>query len=124
MGSSAGLVLTDPSRVTLDGVTQTVKTAEVTATASGNTQILAAVSGKQIVVMAYEMFSDTALTVKVQDAAGSPIVLAGPWFPAANGGLVNAVYKENDTKGTSNTAINVNTSANGNVYVKIWYLEV
>lgn len=111
-------------QVAINSKKYTVKTATIEATTSGNTQIIAAVAAKQIVVIAHEMFSDTAMTVKVQDAAGSPVVLSGPWYPAANGGIVNGVYKENDTLGTSNTAINVNLSTNGNVNVKIWYVEV
>lgn len=121
MSSTADLMRLD--KVVINGIKYTVKTANVTATTSGNTQIIAAVSGKQITVIAVEMTSDTQLVVKVQDADGTPVVVAGPWYPAARGGLVNSAYKENDTLGTSNTAINVNISANGNVYVKVWYVE-
>ena len=114
----------DLGQVIIDGTVLTVKSAQVTATASGNTQILAAVVTKQIKILAHAMFSDTALTVKVQDAAGSPNVLNGPWYPAANGGIVNSFPKENDQIGDSNVATNVNLSANGNVNVKIVYVEV
>ena len=62
--------------------------------------------------------------VTIQDAAGTPVVIAGPFDVAANGGIVNGNYKESDQEGTVSTAINVNLSAAFNVTVHLWYVEV
>jgi hypothetical protein len=124
MPFTSGITTSDLERTVISGVSYQVKTAEVTATASGNTQILAAVASRQIKVIDSFVSTDTSLTILIQDAAGTPIELYGPFYTAANWGKNNAGYAENDKLGTSNTAINVNLSANGNAYVKIWYVEV
>lgn len=112
----------DLSRIVIDGVGYPVKSAQVTATSSGDTQLIAAVTAKQIKILSWEMFSDTAMTVTLQDASNN--TLAGPWYPAANGGIVNPMLKENDQIGTSGERVDAVLSTNGNVNVKAWYVEV
>ena len=126
MGFAAGGVgVIDISRVLIDDVLYPVKSARVRATASGNTQILAAVSGKRIKILSYNVGPvSAAVTVTFQDAAGTPVVMAGPFDCAANGGTNEGVLKENDELGTSNTATNVNLSGTANVTARIHYVEV
>lgn len=113
------------SRVYIDGSTYTVKSARVRATASGNTQLVAAVTGSKIRPIAWTIGPvSAAVTVTIQDAAGTPVVIAGPFDCAANGGIVNAVYKESDQEGTVSTAINVNLSGVANVTVHFWFVEI
>ena len=123
--AAGGLGIADISQVIIDNVLYTVKSARVRATASGNTQILGAVSGKQIKILSYNVGPvSAAVTVTFQDAAGTPVVMAGPFDCAANGGTNEGVLKENDELGTSNTATNVNLSAASNVTARIHYVEV
>jgi len=122
--TSGGTGVGDIGRVLIDDVLLTVKSARVKATASGNTQIIAAVSSKQIAILAWAIGPvSTAVVVIIQDADGTPVVLAGPFECATNGGTNNSDYKESDQLGTSNTAINVNISTNANVAVHLWYVE-
>ena len=115
--------LIELGRVMIDDVVYEVQTAQVTATASGNTQLLAAILLLRFKILAWTIWSDTELRVKIQDAAGTPVVLVDA-FPAARGGGIDSVYKENDKLSTANTVLNVNLSGAGNVFVKIWYVEV
>ena len=126
MGSSGGLAgVADVGRVVIDGVLYSVKTARVRATASGNTQLIAAVTGSKIRIIAYAVGPvSAAVVVTIQDAAGTPVVMVGPHDCAANGGIVNAVYKDTDQEGTVGTAVNVNLSGAANVTVQVSYVEV
>ena len=113
------------SRVYIDGSVYLVKSARVRATASGNTQIVAAVTGSKIRPLAWTVGpASAAVVVTIQDAAGTPVVLAGPFDCAANGGIVNSTYKESDQEGTVSVAVNVNLSATANCTVHMWFVEV
>ena len=125
MGFAAGGVgVADLGRVLADDVLYTVKSARVNATASGNTQLIAAVAGKKIVLLTWNVGPASAAgTVTIQDAAGTPVVLAGPFYVAANGGTNNPVEKESDQEGTVSLAVNVNLSAIFNCPVSVTYVE-
>ena len=111
-------------RVLIDDTIFVVKSARVKATASGDTQIIAAVAGKQIAILAWTIGPvSAAVVVTIRDADGTPVIMAGPFECATNGGITNSDYKESDQLGTSNTAIDVNLSTNANVPVHLWYVE-
>ena len=119
---SAGLQ--EIGRVLIDDTIFTIKSARVKATASDDTQIIAAVAGKQIALLAWTIGPvSAAVVVTIRDADGTPVVMAGPFECAANGGIANSDYKESDQLGTSNTAINVNLSTTANVPVHLWFVE-
>lgn len=119
-----GVGVADIGRVLIDDVLYTVRSARVEATTSGNTQIIAAVASRQIAILAWAIGPvSIAVTVTIQDADGTPVVLAGPFDCATNGGTNNPDYKESEQIGTSNTAINVNISTNADVPVHLWYVE-
>ena len=122
-GAMAGLV--DLGRVLIDGTLYTVRSARVRATAAGNTQIVAAVADRSIRPIAWAIGPVSAATeVTLQDTAGTPVILVGPFPYAENGGDRNSVYKESDQQGTSGLAVNVNLSVASNVTVHVWYVEV
>ena len=123
--SGPGTGVIDVGRVLIDAVLYTVKSARVRATTSGNTQLVAAVSGISIRPLSYTVGPASAAgVVTIQDAAGTPVVLVGPFDLAANGGIVNSVFKQSDQQGTSGEAINVNLSVSLNVTIQLWYCEV
>lgn len=125
MGYAVGGVgVADLSRVLLDGVLYTIKSARVRATASGNTQLIAGVTGKKIVLLSWNVGpGSAAVVVTIQDAAGTPVVLAGPFDCATTGGTNNSVEKESDQEGTVDLAVNVNLSLAVNVTVSVTYVE-
>ncbi len=118
-------VLAVPStdRVAYQGQVYRVQSARVRATASGNTVLVAAVSGRQIGILSWTVGPvSAAVTVTIQDAAGTPVVLAGPFDCAANGGIV--VGRRAPVLATLSTDVNVNLSAAANVTVMVEYIEV
>lgn len=120
----AGVGVSELGRVLIDGVLYTVKSARVRATASGNTQLIPAVGSYAIRLISYAVGPvSVAVTVTVQDAATTPVVMAGPWDCATNGGIVDSVYKESDQEGTVGQAVNVNLSGIANVTVHVRYIE-
>lgn len=126
MGATAGGVgIADIGRVFIDDVLYPVLSARARATAGGNTQIVAAVGGRKIRPVAWSVGPvSTAVTVTIQDTAGTPVVIAGPFDCATNGGIINGTYKESDQEGTVGLAINVNLSGVSNVTVHLWYVVV
>lgn len=123
--TAGGVGVQDLGRVLIDDVLYTVLSARARATTSGNTQIVAAVTDRRIRPIAWAVGPvSAAVTVIIQDTSGTPVVLAGPFDCAANGGIINGVYKESDQQGAVGNAINVNLSAVANVTVHLWYVEV
>lgn len=59
----------------------------ISAASSGNNTLVAAVSGKQIVVTSFFLIADAAVTAKFQSGAGGTD-LSGAMSFAANGGIV------------------------------------
>ena len=120
-----GVGVPDIGRVLIDDILYSVKSARTTATTSGLTQIVAAVVGKRIKPLAWTIGPvSAAVTVQLEDTAGTPVVVVGPAYCAANGGIANGTYKETDQIGTSGLAININISGNVNSPVHLWYVEV
>lgn len=105
--------------------TATIKTAVINATASGDTQVVAAVAGKKIRLLAYAFVSDTAVTVKFRDNSATPVDLTGPMAVAANGGVSYAGGFDSWVGETAaGQALMINLSANANVGGHITYIEV
>jgi len=108
--------------IELGGSQYTVKTADVLATSSGNTQLIAAPGANLAIrILTWHIWGDTAMTVLIQDAAGTPVVIERG-YPAANGGGVDGKEKLHRIA-TTNTAINLNLSINGNVFCQVTYIE-
>lgn len=103
------------------GVYRTAQRAFVNATASGNTQIVAAQgAGVRIRVLAVNAISLTALTLKFQSnttdiCSGKPVGATGGWIaPQAEAGWFQTAPNE---------ALNVNLSGAGTVGVDIIWIQ-
>lgn len=103
----------------------TLRRARVTATASGNTTVIAAVSGKKFRVRHMALSSDAIVTVQLTDGNGGTVV-AGPYYMATRDS--HSEGNPDESMGifasiTANTALVVNLSATANVSVKVVYEE-
>ena len=108
---TSGVGVMELGRVLIDGTLYTKKSARVNASASGNTQLIPAVPGKKIVLLSWNVGpASAAVTVIIHDASTTPIVLAGPFPVATNGGTNNSVEKESDQESAPGLAVNVNLS--------------
>jgi hypothetical protein len=101
------------------------KTAVIDATASGDTPVVAGVSGRKIRLLSFFFVSSAAVSVKFRDDAGSPKDLTGPMPVAANGGVVSHVTCQGYVGETGRgQALNINLSAASNVGGQVCYVEV
>lgn len=111
-------------KVLYQGQSYEVKHARIEATASGNTTLINAVTGKSLMVLNYAVGPvSAAVVVTIQDAAGSPAILAGPFNCPANGGIAYSNYKTGEPGGAAQD-INVNLSGIADVPVEVNYIEV
>lgn len=69
------------------GVAVPIKYVRINATASGDNVILAAVASKKIRVLGYAFTASAAVAANFQDTQATPVVHAGPFDLAANGGV-------------------------------------
>lgn len=103
------------------GVIRSCSRTFLNATASGNTQIVAAQGGViRVRVLAVNVISATALTIKFQSAttdicSGKPL--------AANGGWIAPYTQAGWFQTTANEALNVNLSGAGTVGVDIIWIQ-
>ena len=97
-----------------------LKFAPIAATASGDNEIVAAVSGKKIRVISFFMISDTAATVKFRSATTD---ISGGLPVSANGG-VSADSSNGLMETVAGAALNLNLSAVINVGGALSYVEV
>lgn len=83
-----------------------VKRAAISAASAGNNTIVAAVSGKEIVVVQFGIVADAAVTVKFQSAAGGTDVTGAMSF-AANGGIAPPYCEVGHFKTASGALLNM-----------------
>ena len=97
----------------------------ITASASGNTEVVAAITGKKIKVIAYELIANGDTNVKFQsstnDISGSTL-----WYLATNSGVAKPVTMINNQpivllQTNSGEALNVNLSASQSVSGSVLY---
>jgi len=98
----------------------TVQYATINATTSGNTQVVGAVSGKRIRVIAYAVIANATVSIKFQsgttDITGSMRVVEGGGIAHAyDGGLFQTAVGQ---------ALNINLSANATVGGYVVYREI
>ena len=104
-----------------EGAVKNIKFAFINATGSGNTALVAAVTGAKIRVVGLSLVTLVANTVKFQSAttdksAGLPL--------AANGGLVLPLNEHGWLETTRGEALNFNQSAATTTGVNVAYVEV
>jgi hypothetical protein len=97
------------------------KYATVVASSSGNTAVVAAVSGKRIVVVAHKILANAAVNVKWQSASTD---ITGLSYLAANGGEVLPYNPAGWFRTTAGEALNINLSGAVAVGGHITYFEV
>ena len=109
------------SLISADGATYEVKRAFVTTAASGNTAVVAAVTGKKIRVLGYTLSAVSANNVKFQRGTTDVI-------PLHYMGATSTVSVPYDGHGHCETAVtealNVNLSAATSVSCLVRYIEV
>jgi hypothetical protein len=81
----------------------------ITASASGNTQVVAAQSGKKILVIAYTLLSNGTVNVKFQSATTD---ISGLKYLIANTGLVCGDLEKGWFETAAGEALNINLSGN------------
>ena len=95
--------------------------AGITATTSGNTQVVAAVSGFKIRVTGQDWGASAAITVKWRSGASTELV-GGGYPVAANGGISRDAQEGRFLFETaSGAALNINLSGNANVGGTVQY---
>lgn len=101
-----------------------VKYVRVNATADGDNVVIAAVAGKAIRVIAYQLTASAAGTVTVQDTAGSPVVFAS-FAMAANGNLsYEGGLQAPAFETASGTGLEISNGAGVDTLGHITYLEI
>lgn len=103
------------------GVVRTVQRAFANATASGNTQVVAAQAGLRVRVLSYAIVCLLAVNVKFQSAT-TDISAALPF--AANGGVVVPYNVQGLFQTASDEALNVNLSLATTVGVNVVWIAV
>jgi len=103
---------------------QRVKFATIAATASGDTEVVAAVSGRKIKVLSFYYVTDAATNIRFRSAtnsiAGSGLLRWG----AADNGIAPGYSPVGYFIGSTGEALNINLSANANVDGGVTYIEV
>lgn len=112
--------------MTMQRILQEPKYAIISASASGNTTIVPAVSGKAIRVLGYTLVTDAAVGVKLAQTGSSNLDLTGVMPLSANGGAA-----PNDGGGgwglmqtSKGHALVLNLNGTANVGGHITYIEV
>ena len=102
-----------------------VRTAPIAATASGYTQLVAAVTAKTVYVLGFLVVSDAAVTIKFTDYDGSTNTdLTGPVPVDAKGGFAAAVTPLSVLQTGAGRALRINLSGTANVGGYVVYAQV
>lgn len=113
-------VLDEQQFKVVQGTSSAVKFAKIEADTTGNTQVVAAVTGKKIRVHGALVIANAAVTVKFQSATTD---ITGPMSLSANGGFAHeSILGMFET--AAGEALNINLSANQSVGGHLSYVEV
>ena len=123
---AAGAAVSPVFGVLQDGAgnAQTISTAIINTAVSGNTLLVAGVSGKKVRVLAYRLQTAGAVNVKFQDT--TPADLSMLWTlgsSTTSGVVVNAPTGSYEFATTANLGLNVNLSGTVQVYGQVQYLQ-
>jgi len=104
-----------------NGTTRTVFRSFADATASGDTEVVAAQgAGIRIRVLAYSFVSDASVTAKFRSATSS---ISSGKPVSANGGVVAAEAPHGWFQTSANQALNINLSGTANVGVDVIWVQ-
>lgn len=113
-------VLDEQQFKVVQGVSASIKFAKIVADTSGATQVVAAVAGKKIRVLAYFVHCNAAVNIKFQSAATD---ITGLAYHAANAGaapeFILGLFET-----AAGEALNINLSASQSVGGHLSYVEV
>lgn len=119
--ATIGGVTLDSTSLQVGGAAVAPKFAAITASASGNTSVVAAVTGKKIRVISVWVVANAAVNVKFQSATTDKTGLA---YLAVNGGFVLPFSPVGHFETASGEALNINLSAAVAVGGSVTYVEV
>lgn len=125
VSQTSAVVSTDDTSAVYNGVgvTLTPKFAKVTASSSGATQVVAAVSSKKIRVLSISIVCNGAVNVKFQSHV-TPTDISGLHYFAANGGMVMPYNKVGWFETVAGEALDINLSGAVAVGGTVTYVEV
>lgn len=106
------------------GTLLTPKFAAISASSSGNNTLVAAVTGKKIRVLAYNLIGNGAVNIKFQSGAGGTDLTGLKYIAAAGGGLCAPFNPVGWFETASNTLLNLNLSGAIAVGGELVYIEV
>ncbi len=96
--------------------------ADLDATASGNTQLVAAVTGKKIVVVSYLVTNEGSATIKVNFQSATTELTGSHMLATDGGGHARNESSRGYYETVAGEALNFNLSATGTVAVTIEYV--
>lgn len=114
-------IIHDTNAIGLDGVELVPKYAIISDAASGSNEVVAAVTGKKIRVLAYTLITDDAVTATWRSAANA---ISGAMEFAANGGASPAFCPVGHFETVAGEALNINLSGAVGVRGHLTYVEV
>ena len=117
-------VVVDTTSVGDGGVPLTVKTAFLNATDIGNTQVVAAVSGKKIRVLDYVLSNGGGSSINVNFQSATTAISSTKTLAATGGGMSVGAPAGFYFETAVGEALNLNLSAAGTVGLDITYVEV
>lgn len=125
MGHSATATTTSNISGTAPTAGYVIRAKTITASTSGNTEVVAAVTGKKIKVVAYELVASGDVNVKFQSATND-IDGSTLWYLTLNGGVTKPVVPVNGQpivymQTNPGEALNVNLSASQAVSGSVLY---
>jgi hypothetical protein len=99
------------------------KTAFLNATASGNTEVVAAVARRKIRVCGYTLSNGGGAAIAVNFQSGTTAISSTKTLAATGGGMVVRLGQGFVFETSEGVALNINLDASGTVGVDIIYLE-
>lgn len=124
-GDEVAVQLTTADPLDGAGAAAPIKYARINATALGDNAVVAAVGGKKIRVLGYAFTTSVAVAANFQDTQVTPVVHAGPFDLAANGGVSFAGGLAGPAFETAaGQGVEMNLSVAANVRGHLTYVEV
>ena len=113
--------LQEMGRVFIAGIASEVKQAKINATTSGETQVVAAVTGKKLRVISVIFTTSAAISIGWRSASNVKI---DPMSFAQNGGMTEQWRRGHFFETNTGEALNIYLSSNANVRGSLCYVEV
>jgi hypothetical protein len=119
--NSVQLAKDDANFVIYNQTIYPVKTAFSNPAASGDNVVVAAVAGKKVLIIEYDLIANGAVNAFFKDGSSA---ISSTKYLVANTGIARPSRRILFGNAAVNTAININLSAAIAVGVQVWYIEV